>query len=32
MKEDYKSMNLLWKNIGKDMKNKLNDLKEESDD
>lgn len=32
MKEDYKSMNLLWKSIGKDMKNKLNELKEESDD
>jgi DNA primase len=32
MKEDYKSMNLLWKSIGKDMKNKLNELKEENDD
>lgn len=32
MKEDYKSLNLLWKNIGKDMKNKLNELKENNDD
>jgi gas vesicle protein len=32
MREDYKALNSLWKNIGKDMKNKLDELKEDQDD
>jgi DNA primase len=32
MREDYKALNSLWKNIGKDMKNKLDELKEYQDD
>jgi hypothetical protein len=32
MKEEYKALNLLWKNIGKDMKNKLDELKGDQND